>query len=145
MYDPVGVHPEEGGVLRKTISTATCEGHGWRRTRIEHTSPGLAGTSSGEKAYAMPTMSRLDDQRSFYGPSERERRDRFHRVALSELWRHHRPCHCAPSGNDRSFEIEAALVGSPSHAFRFVKQQKACPSHRWMIVHCYLQQRVRNG
>ena len=36
-----------------------------------------------------------------------------------ELWRHHRPRHCAPSPvrSERSCEIEAALVGSHSHAF----------------------------
>src|SRR6185295_1107257 len=80
----------------------------------------------GEKAYAMPALSRLPDHRSFYGHSECQRRDEFHRVALSELWRYHRPSHCAPSpgGTECSCEIEAALVGSHSHAFRFVKKQK---------------------
>jgi hypothetical protein len=45
--------------------------------------------------------------------------NRFQRVALSELWRHHRPRYCAPSpvGSEPSCEIEAALVGSHSHAF----------------------------
>lgn len=107
------MHPQDNNFI------STCEGHGWRRRRKEPESQGIAGTSSGEKAYAMPTLSRLYDQRSIYGPSERERRNRFQRVALSELWRHHRPRHCAPSpvGNERSCEIEAALVGSQSHAF----------------------------
>lgn len=113
---------------RETNLCVPSEGHGWRRKRTEPDSPGIVGTSSGEKSYAMPTLSRLYDQRSIYGHSERQRRNRFQRVALSELWRHLRPRHCAPSpvGNERSCEIEAALVGSRTHAFRFVKKQKDC-------------------
>jgi hypothetical protein len=43
---------------------------------------------------------------------------------LSELWRHHRFHHCTSSSaaGRRSGEIEAALVGSHGHAFRFVKK-----------------------
>jgi hypothetical protein len=47
-------------------------------------------------------------------------------MALSELRSYHRPSHCVPSpgGTERFCKIEAALVGSHSHAFRFVKKQK---------------------
>lgn len=95
---------------------------------------GLSGASGRiirRKTYAMPTMSRLSDQRSFHGPASRKQRDGLHRVALFELWRHHRPRHCAPSsvGSEHPCEIEAALVGRHAYAFRFVKKQKCGHVH----------------
>src|SRR6266550_2511434 len=89
----------------------------------------------------MPTLSRLYDQRSFYGHSECERRDRFRRVALSELWRDHRPSYCAPSpvGSEPSCEIEAALVGRHSHALHSGswRGRMIAASNLRIIPHCF--------
>jgi hypothetical protein len=44
-------------------------------------------------------------------------------VALPELWEYHRPCDYAasPCGDERTCEIEAAVVGSQPRTFQFVR------------------------
>ena len=119
MHTPAPEIIQNNYILRKTRSVSRRERDTWKRRGTETDLPEIVGTSLREQAHAMPMLSRLYGQRSFYGLSEREWRDGFQRVALSELWKHHRPrhCHLSPVGSERSCEIEAALVGSRSYAY----------------------------
>src|SRR5215831_17590190 len=88
------------------------------RIREAHTAcPTRTGHYQEEIRYAMSTLRRIYGQGLFFGRHERQRRDGFQWLALSELWRHHGSCYCASSLCERAggSETQTALVRtSPS-------------------------------